>query len=59
MPQDNGDIFLDVCFQVHHEIVGLNTSRALSPAMAPSLWMTSPVLAGSALTSMNALAATA
>jgi hypothetical protein len=27
--------------------------------MAPSLWMTSPVLAGSALTSMNALAATA
>ena len=59
MPQDNGDILLDVCFQAHHEIVGFNTSRALSPAMAPSLWMTSPVLAGSALTSMNALAATA
>ena len=59
MPQDNGDILLDVCFQVHYEIVGLNTSRALAPAMAPSLWMTSPVLAGSVLTSMNALAATA
>ena len=59
MPQDNGDILLDVCFQVHYEIVGLNTSRALAPAMAPSLWMTSSVLAGAVLTSMNALAATA
>jgi len=22
MPRDGGDIFLGVCFQVHHEIVG-------------------------------------
>ena len=59
MSQDGGDILLGVCFQVHHEIVGLNTSWTLAPAMASSLWMTSSVLAGSALISMNALAAVA